>query len=214
MALANTQKTKKKGLFGGKQKQREGTSEIETVPTCVEFLPYKRFTNDGRAYLELKNGHGFIQIMAVEGKDLGTMNETEIIKTLTSYAEFLAKYIPDINIMSTKLPTSTTKQKIYWANRLRPVREQIMTTTSVHDKEQLQIREHDILEKLRILNSVEEELYNYEYLMFIFAETPRELDGLVRQAVNLSRGCLNLQKCTLEKKEMALYQFNNPNTKL
>ena len=67
---------------------------------------------------------------------------------------------------------------------------------------------------IQIEKQIQEELYNVEFLLFVFAKTKNKLDEVVRRATTSGNQDFVPQVVTLKKKIQILRQFNNMNDKV
>ena len=79
---------------------------------------------------------------------------------------------------------------------------------------QLRERERLLQYSIQIEKQIQEELYNVEFLLFVFSKTKNKLDEVVRRATTSGNQDFVPQVVTLKKKIQILRQFNNMNDKV
>ena len=179
----------------------------------VELTPIKRMQKDRRGYLELKDG-GYMQILEIQGKDLDSLSNAEVQRTLDNFLYWLSVFNEDVTFYTTKLPTDTGGQVAYLKQVLQAVRKEIKGCQNHRRLVQLRDREQLLRASIQTEEQIQQELYNVEFLLFLFAKTPDELDEIVRRAQTSGNRDFVPRVITRKKKIQLLKQFNNMNDKV
>lgn len=179
----------------------------------VELTPIKRMQKDRRGYLELKDG-GYMQILEIQGKDLDSLSNAEVQRTLDNFLYWLSVFNEDVTFYTTKLPTDTGGQVAYLKQVLQAVRKEIKGCQNQRRLVQLRDREQLLRASIQTEEQIQQELYNVEFLLFLFAKTPDELDEIVRRAQTSGNRDFVPRVITRKKKIQLLKQFNNMNDKV
>lgn len=79
---------------------------------------------------------------------------------------------------------------------------------------QLHDRELLLRNEIQVEESIQQEIYNTEFILWLFAPTTTELDDLVRKAKSYGNNDFVPQEITRVKKEQIIKQFNNMNEKV
>lgn len=162
--------------------------------------------------IALSNGYaGYLQILEVYGKDVGTLSVEEQEQAILSFTKWLAGMNFDFAEQTTTLPTDTRKQQQNILKVLTDLRYQL-DSGRLSEKERVQLtRRTDILlHNLMILEIVGNEQYNTEFFIWILADTLPELENRVKTALTLTSGFLP-HVISAKKKEMILKQYYNSN---
>lgn len=185
---------------------------MENYP-WAELTPLKNIQADRHGYLGLKE-YGYMQILEVQGKDLDSLSNAEVKRTLENFLYWLSVFNDDVTFYTTKLPTDTSQQISYLENVLQTVRMEIKDCRNQRRLAQLRDRERLLQNSIQIEKQIQEELYNVEFLLFVFAKTKNKLDEVVRRATTSGNQDFVPQVVTLKKKIQILRQFNNMNDKV
>lgn len=194
------------------RKDKKMTKLMENYP-WAELTPLKNIQADRHGYLGLKE-YGYMQILEVQGKDLDSLSNAEVKRTLENFLYWLSVFNDDVTFYTTKLPTDTGQQISYLENVLQTVRMEIKDCRNQRRLAQLQDRERLLQNSIQIEKQIQEELYNVEFLLFVFAKTKNKLDEVVRRATTSGNQDFVPQVVTLKKKIQILRQFNNMNDKV
>lgn len=214
MLLFKKKQSEQKHLGKGSKEKKESNDEIvDDLYSSVELLPIKRIMNNRQEYIELKE-NGFMQILEIQGKDISSLGNNEIQRTLTNYYNWLTEFTPDFTIYVTTLPTDTHHQMNYLKHRLAIVRQQMKNAQTKRAYEQLQDREKILLTNIQTEEQITEEINNVEFILFLFGKTTKELDETVRKAETYGNGDFIPRPISRSKKEQILTQYNSMNDKL
>lgn len=207
-------KPKSKPMLRGRQdkKGKQLEKALENF-SWVELTPIKRMQKDRRGYLELKDG-GYMQILEIQGKDLDSLSNAEVQRTLDNFLYWLSVFNEDVTFYTTKLPTDTGGQVAYLKQVLQAVRKEIKGCQNQRRLVQLRDREQLLRASIQTEEQIQQELYNVEFLLFLFAKTPDELDEIVRRAQTSGNRDFVPRVITRKKKIQLLKQFNNMNDKV
>lgn len=206
-ALVNTNEVVE---FSNRKEMRDFVSTIKLMPIKGIMM------NTRQQPLLMANGYAkYMQIMEIRGKDLYRISPNELKRTIANFEMWLNQMNGDLTFETTKLPTDTSEQVIE-INRLRHevMLEQNETNKTQRELYQLQERQRLLDNQLVAEEAVEAELYNTEYLLFLFDDT---LDGLQRQvyrAMTSGNNDFVPKLISAEKKAQIYKQYNNPNEKV
>lgn len=215
MAIKQTPtKPSKKRPLGRKQESKKGNQAYFDLHSCVELLDVKAIIDNRQSYIQLVD-YGYLQLMEIPGKDLGSLSYNEIRRTIDNFEKWLTDFNTDIQIETTTLPTNTDTQMMDLRHHLSLVRQE-KATLLPDSRRYLQLldRERLLRQELQVEESIQQEVYNTEFILWLFAPTTTELDDLVRKAKSYGNNDFVPQDITRIKKEQILKQFNNMNEKV
>ncbi|HEO8394874.1 TPA: hypothetical protein VBX43_000923 [Streptococcus agalactiae] len=215
MAIRQTQtQPSDKRPLGRKQERKKGEQEYFDLHSCVELLDVKAIIDNRQAYIQLVD-YGYLQLMEIPGKDLGSLSDNEIRRTIDNFEKWLTDFNTDIQIETTTLPTNTDTQMMDLRHHLSLVRqEKAKLLPDSRRYMQLLDRERILRQELQVEESIQQEIYNTEFILWLFAPTTTELDELVRKAKSYGNNDFVPQEITRVKKEQIIKQFNNMNEKV
>ncbi|WP_237583914.1 hypothetical protein [Enterococcus diestrammenae] len=196
----------------GKEKYKD-EKDYSDVLTTIELLPFKRLMSNRQEYFELKDDC-YMEILEIHGKDLSSLGNGEVQRTLLNYYAWLTDFNSDYTIYVTTLPTDTTNQINNLKHSLNKVREEMKEKHNERFYRQLQDREMILLNNIQIEEQIKEEIYNVEFFLFLFGNTAQELDELTRKAKTYGNGDFNPYPIPGSKKIQILKQYNSMNDKL
>lgn len=199
----------------GRKNKAKNIKELEPqdLYSCVDQLPYKRIMKNRQEALELEE-HGFMQLLEIKGKDIYSMGEAEVNRTLINFYDWLTSFSPDFEIYTTTLPTDTTKQTMNMKKHLADCRQEMKTTKSERHYLQLLDRESHLLVSIQNEELIRTQIYNTEFILMLFAPSIKELDDVVQKAKSYGNNEFVPEDLSVEKKEQILRQYNNMNEKL
>lgn len=199
-----------RSLFSpGKYKQ-----EAVDVSSSIFDLDYKRIVNTKDYPIEMVDG-SYIQLMAIRGKDLDSLSEMAVVRTLISFEMWLSTFSADRQIVSTTLPTDTTSQQLDIKKHLSKVRtEKGQCSPRSRRYLQLEDREKKLMENLSFEEQIQNEMYNKEFVLFLYAPNLNELNRQVRLAMTKGNNDFVPYLLSKEKKYQILKQYNNQNEKI
>ncbi|MVX58963.1 hypothetical protein E5983_04790 [Streptococcus danieliae] len=215
MAIQQTEKkAPEKKSLGRKRSPREASQDYVDLHSSVALLDVKRIIDNRQSYIELVD-HGYLQLMEIPGKDLGSLSYNEIRRTIENFEKWLSSFNTNIQIETTTLPTNTDTQMIDLRHHLSLVREEkAKLSPDSRRYAQLDDRELWLRNELQVEESIQQEIYNTEFILWLFADTTSDLDELVRKAKSYGNGDFVPQEITRIKKEQILKQYNNMNEKV
>ncbi|MBF0786937.1 hypothetical protein IR123_03320 [Streptococcus sp. 19428wC2_LYSM12] len=215
MAIKQTQtKPSERRSLGRKQESKKDNQAYFDLHSCVELLDVKSIIDNRQAYIQLVD-YGYLQLMEIPGKDLGSLSYNEIRRTIDNFEKWLTDFNTDIQIETTTLPTNTDTQIMDLRHHLSLVRqEKAKLLPDSRRYLQLLDRERILRQELQVEESIQQEIYNTEFILWLFAPTTSELDDLVRKAKSYGNNDFVPQDITRIKKEQILKQFNNMNEKV
>ena len=182
----------------------------EITKRTLKMLPYYGLTSDERAYVKLKNtDYGYMQIMELPSKDSHSLGNAEVEMAIGNFYTWLSSFTAEFTIESTKLPTDTSDQIAHQRRCLRRVEKQLREPVSERVYQQLLDRRNLLLEQIQVEEIVRSEIYNSEFLLFLFGKTIKELDETVRRARLYGNGDFVPEFINREKKIQILRQYNN-----
>ncbi|MHB9782046.1 hypothetical protein ACXM1Q_004795 [Streptococcus sp. 10F2] len=211
---APIQETTEKRQLGRRQDRKLGNQEYFDLHSSVALLDVKGIIDNRQAYIQLVD-YGYLQLMEIPGKDLGSLSYNEIKRTLENFEKWLSDFNTNIQIETTTLPTNTDTQITDLRHHLSRVREEKAKLFPDSDSyAQLDDREEWLRKEIQVEESIQQEIYNTEFILWLFAPTTTDLDELVRKAKSYGNSDFVPQEITKIKKEQILKQFNNMNEKV
>lgn len=215
MAIKQTQtQSLKKRPLGRKQDNKKEKQEYFDLNSCVELLDVKSIIDNSQAYIQLVD-YGYLQLMEIPGKDLGSLSYNEIRRTIDNFEKWLTDFNTDIQIETTTLPTNTDSQIMDLRHHLSLVRqEKAKLLPDSRRYLQLMDRENWLRNEIQVEENIQQEIYNTEFILWLFAPTTTELDDLVRKAKSYGNNDFVPRDITRIKKEQIIKQFNNMNEKV
>ena len=213
MAIKQTQSLEKRPL-GRMQDKKKEKQEYFDLNSGVELLAVKSIIDNRQAYIQLVD-YGYLQLMEIPGKDLGSLSYNEIRRTIDNFEKWLTDFNTDIQIETTTLPTNTDSQIMDLRHHLSLVRqEKAKLLPDSRRYLQLMDRENWLRNEIQVEENIQQEIYNTEFILWLFAPTTTELDDLVRKAKSYGNNDFVPQEITRVKKEKIIKQFNNMNEKV
>ncbi|HEL1185615.1 TPA: hypothetical protein TVL10_000335 [Streptococcus equi subsp. zooepidemicus] len=208
-----TQSLEKRPL-GRKQDKKKEKQEYFDLNSCVELLDVKSIIDNRQAYIQLVD-YGYLQLMEIPGKDLGSLSYNEIKRTIDNFEKWLTDFNTDIQIETTTLPTNTDSQIMDLRHHLSLVRqEKAKLLPDSRRYLQLLDRENWLRNEIQVEENIQQEIYNTEFILWLFAPTTTELDDLVQKAKSYGNNDFVPRDITRIKKEQIIKQFNNMNEKV
>lgn len=204
----------KRPLGQSQFKASQYDQESIDVTSSIFDLDYKRIMPVRNEPIEMTDG-SFMQLMSVSGKDLDTLSEAEVVRTLRNFETWLSTFTDDFQFLSTTLPTNTASQQTELRRHLSQVRtEKASVTPGSRRHLQLEDRERKLLENIHIEEQIQDEIYNAEFVLFLYGPTLAELEDTVRRAQSKGNNDFVPRHISREKKIQILKQYNNQNEKL
>ncbi|MDO4667504.1 MAG: hypothetical protein Q4A90_06680 [Streptococcus sp.] len=166
--------------------------------------------------IALSNGYsGYLQILEVRGKDLNSLSDNERQRTIQNFRKWNSEIAFDYLFESTTLPTDTSEQIIESRRILHEVRREMNKTgVSKNRIQQLKDRESLLMQNIVSEEAVEQELYNAEFLIWLYGDTIEELQKKVRKVQTSGNNDFVPAIVPVSKKEQILKQYNNQNEKV
>lgn len=203
-----------KRSLGRFQPNKHQTQDYYDLHSSVELLDVKNIINNHKAYIELVD-YGYLQLMEISGKDLGSLSYNEVSRTLDNFEKWITDFNANVQIEVTTLPTDTTTQIADLRHHLSLVRqEKAKLSPTSRRYQQLADREGLLINDLQVEESIQQEIYNTEFILWLFAPTTSEMDELVRKAKTYGNNDFVPQNISATKKEQILKQYNNMNEKV
>lgn len=215
MAIRQTQSMAvKKQQLGRKKDTKKEYHEYFDLHSCVELLDVKSMIDNRTAYIHLVD-YGYLQLMEIPGKDLGSLSYNEIRRTIDNFEKWLTNFNTNVQIETTTLPTNTETQIMDLRHHLSLVHEE-KAKLLPNSRRYLQLldRERLLRNDIQVEENIQQEIYNTEFILWLFAPTTTELDDIVRKAKSYGNNDFVPQEITRTKKEQIIKQFNNMNEKL
>ncbi|MEY8436103.1 hypothetical protein AALA56_10015 [Streptococcus hyointestinalis] len=215
MAIKQTQSQPiEKRPLGRKREKKKESQVYFDLHSCIELLDVKAIIDNRQAYIKLVD-YGYLQLMEIPGKDLGSLSYNEIRRTLDNFETWITQFNTNVQIETTTLPTNTDTQIADLRHHLSLVRQEKAKLLS-DSRRYLQLldREQLLIQEIQVEESIQQEIYNTEFILWLFAPTTTELDELVRKAKSYGNNDFVPQEITKFKKEQIIKQFNNMNEKV
>lgn len=230
-------KKPKKKLFNNKKKQKPivvnrrlesiasdvdsmefaSRKEIKEFKSTIKLMDIKSIlVNTKNQPLELGNGYAkYMQILEIQGKDIYKISVNERLRSIANFESWLSRMAYDLTFVTTKLPTNTTKQvsELY---RLKSEIEHQLSEPSLSENQRYQLEERHmlIMEQIEIQEIVEAQLYNTEYLLFLFADSLSELEEQIRRSDSSGDNDFVPSVVSYERKVQFYKQYNNQNERV
>lgn len=200
--------------LGRFQPNKHQTQDYYDLHSAVELIDVKNIINNHKAYIELVD-YGYLQLMEISGKDLGSLSYNEVNRTLDNFEKWITDFNTNVQIEVTTLPTDTTTQIADLRHHLSLVRqEKAKLSPTSRRYQQLADREGLLINDLQVEESIQQEIYNTEFILWLFAPTTSDMDELVRKAKTYGNNDFVPQNISAAKKEQILKQYNNMNEKV
>lgn len=200
--------------LGRFQPTKQQTQDYYDLHSAVELLDVKNIINNHKAYIELVD-YGYLQLMEISGKDLGSLSYNEVNRTLDNFEKWITDFNTNVQIEVTTLPTDTTTQIADLRHHLSLVRqEKAKLSPTSRRYYQLEDRERLLHNNMQVEESIQQEIYNTEFILWLFAPTTSEMDELVRKAKTYGNNDFVPQDISVAKKEQIIKQYNNMNEKV
>lgn len=197
-----------------KEKKKLYNQDFFDLTSSVELLDVKSILNTKDEHISLVD-YGYLQLLEIPGKDLGLLSHNEILRTIYNFEKWLTDFNSNIQIETTTLPTNTDSQIADMKRWLSIVREKkSLAEIGSRYYNQLDDREARLLDSIQTEENIQKEIYNAEFILWLFAPTTTELDDLVRRAQSYGNNDFVPQKISRRKKEQILKQYNNMNEKI
>lgn len=200
------------GLSG--QRKKEYKQEYFDIYSSVGLLDTKAIMKTPQAYIKLVE-FGYLQFLSVPGKDLGSLSYAETQRTIENFEVWLTTFNSDIKFQTTTLPTNTTTQVADLRLALARVREE-RSQISPGSRRFLQLNDREtwLKDQIKVEENIQKEIYNTEFILWLFAPTTSELDVLVSRAKRFGNNDFVPREISLLKKKQIIKQYNNFNEKL
>lgn len=200
--------------LGRFQPSKHQTQDYYDLHSAVELIDVKNIINNHKAYIELVD-YGYLQLMEISGKDLGALSYNEVNRTLDNFEKWITDFNTNVQIEVTTLPTDTTTQIADLRHHLSLVRqEKAKLSPTSRRYYQLEDRERLLHNNMQVEESIQQEIYNTEFILWLFAPTTSEMDELVRKAKTYGNNDFVPQDISVAKKEQIIKQYNNMNEKV
>lgn len=200
--------------LGRFQPSKHQTQDYYDLHSAVELIDVKNIINNHKAYIELVD-YGYLQLMEISGKDLGSLSYNEVNRTLDNFEKWITDFNTNVQIEVTTLPTDTTIQIADLRHHLSLVRqEKAKLSPTSRRYYQLEDRERLLHNNMQVEESIQQEIYNTEFILWLFAPSTSEMDELVRKAKTYGNNDFVPQDISVAKKEQIIKQYNNMNEKV
>lgn len=200
--------------LGRFQPSKHQTQDYYDLHSAVELIDVKNIINNHKAYIELVD-YGYLQLMEISGKDLGSLSYNEVNRTLDNFEKWITDFNTNVQIEVTTLPTDTTTQISDLRHHLSLVRQEKAKLSPYSRRYyQLEDRERLLHNNMQVEESIQQEIYNTEFILWLFAPTTSEMDELVRKAKTYGNNDFVPQDISVAKKEQIIKQYNNMNEKV
>lgn len=200
--------------LGRFQPSKHQTQDYYDLHSAVELIDVKNIINNHKAYIELVD-YGYLQLMEISGKDLGSLSYNEVNRTLDNFEKWITDFNTNVQIEVTTLPTDTTTQIADLRHHLSLVRQEKAKLSPMSRRYyQLEDRERLLHNNMQVEESIQQEIYNTEFILWLFAPSTSEMDELVRKAKTYGNNDFVPQDISVAKKEQIIKQYNNMNEKV
>ncbi|HEL0588535.1 TPA: hypothetical protein TVJ95_001166 [Streptococcus equi subsp. zooepidemicus] len=193
----------------GKKEDRSQRKRFGLTKSTLELLAVKRILSQPPHYIQLKDDT-YLELMEISGKDLDYLSESEIRRTLMNFETWLTSVHADIQVETTRLPTNTDPQIAHLRHHLEDVKMALgQPSLSERRQQQLLDRKQLLETKIRIEEQIKHEIYNAEFILWLFAPTITDMDTIVRKVQTSGNQDFVPEPIRLEKKKQLLTQFYN-----
>lgn len=164
-------------------------SVVDLIPLLdMEYDEYFRTT------------YGYMNIFQIDSKDVYSLNQDEIERHIHDFANFLKLYQDDIKIVCMQFPVNTEIQQ---ANILKK-----MSTSEIP------MYHHFLQKRLNELRYLEQNRYNKEYFLFIYAKNLNGIKEREELIFRISNENVRFKKIDSDKKLKILFKLANQNSKI
>lgn len=182
----------KRNRFNWWRKEKGTKGSKETRKTTFDLVPYREIVGAGN-YIRLEEG--FLDILELEGYNLGGMSDSEIREIIYYYESLVKLYVLPIKVVTIYTPLDTSRQQRYYLNLAAK-------TTNPEHKYLL----HRAYTEMKWFG---ENNYNKEFYVFLYADTVEELREARQDFIRYS-GNLHFHDVTYKKKRDLFFRLNNP----
>lgn len=190
----NHKESKSKKRKFQKKMENEG-KKTTLMRKTTEILPYKQIHDD---YILIEDG--VMDIFQVEPQNIYSLNNVDLEVLLLNRTQFLRSYFPSFKEVILNFPTIVDNQRKYWEGKKKKARSKM--------------RLEYIKQKLFELDYLENERYNREFFLFVYADTKEVLSERKQEMIQNMQNSFPLKKLSRKKKLQILFLLNNQNTKL
>lgn len=193
----------------GKREAFAQSKRFNLIKSTLDLLAVKAIQSQTPHYIQLKDDT-YLELMEISGKDLDYLSDSEIRRTLMNFETWLTSVHADIQVETTRLPTNTDPQIAHLRHHLEDVKMALgQPSLSERHEQQLLDRKQLLETKIRIEEQIKHEIYNAEFILWLFASTITDMDVLVRKVQTSGNQDFVPEPIRLEKKKQLLTQFYN-----
>lgn len=180
-----------------KKVQQVRERKIKIKSSIADIIPIVDMTANG--YFELRDGHGYMEILQLTSKDIYSLNEDDKNHDIYSFAFFLQSYLDDFKIVPLNFPVDTSMQQRFIQRKIERAKNPIYIPF--------------LQKKLQELQYIESNRTNREYYLFVYADNEYTLISKVNQIERLLQRTLPIIRLSEDKKINILYKLFNLNSK-
>ncbi|WP_069989779.1 hypothetical protein [Streptococcus agalactiae] len=193
----------------GKREAFNQSKRFNLTKSTLDLLAVKAIQSQPPHYIQLKDDT-YLELVEISGKDLDYLSDSEIRRTLMNFETWLTSVHADIQVETTRLPTNTDPQIAHLRHHLEDVKMALgQPSLSERHEQQLLDRKQLLETKIRIEEQIKHEIYNAEFILWLFASTITDMDVLVRKVQTSGNQDFVPEPIRLEKKKQLLTQFYN-----
>lgn len=193
----------------GKREDLSQPKRFNLTKSTLDLLAVKRILPQPPHYIQLKDDT-YLELMEISGKDLDYLSDSEVRRTLMNFETWLTSVHADIQVETTRLPTNTDPQIAHLRHHLEEVKMALgQPSLSERRQQQLMDRKQLLETKIRIEEQIKHEIYNAEFILWLFAPTITDMDAIVRKVQTSGNQDFVPDPIRLEKKQQLLTQFYN-----
>ncbi|MGL5352248.1 MAG: hypothetical protein ACRDA5_02865 [Clostridium sp.] len=187
-----------------KEEKKIAKEDVKNLKKTDKAISY--YTKDVMDFVDVeedecfKMKYGYMNIYQVQTKDMHSLSYNDTQIHINSFSGFLRAYTYDFKIVSMNFPVNTSTQK-------RNIERNLKFATNDISKKFLE-------RKLDELIYLEENRFNTEFYIMVFASHREEFDNRERFLFMNQNSTFKLNNIELEKKFKILFKLNNLNTKL
>lgn len=183
-----------------KEEKKELKKELKNVnKTILDLLPIEDVVEDGKESF-IKASYGYMNIYQIESKDVYSLNQDEIERHVHDFSNFLKFYQDDMKIVCMQFPVNTFEQQENIEKKIE------ITKNSMYV--------HFLNKRLNELRFLEQNRYNKEFFLFIYAKDLKSINEKQDLIFRISNDSIKINKIDFEKKLKILFKLSNQNSKI
>jgi hypothetical protein len=178
-----------------------------------QIVPYKRILMTNKHHPIILQDDTYLDMLNIPGKDLDFISSEGVNSDKTvieAFHRFLTIYVPDFDIIVSQLPADTKTQQSAWSGHLAEIDDELRITDDQRRYDQLLQQRRYVLMQIETDKNVVEKITHQEYTAFIYADSLKKLDQNRLMFLKEGGQAFQAQTVSVKRKQMILYQINNP----